>query len=144
MRPPLQIINLFSSYRIADCNDKIKQLSYSAIIEDAAMSGDNQQVKITLLLKANIHLLSVPATSNHIYKQPLPPQLATPTLQLHFLFFSSSTSNNATLLHSLTLPPLILKISSYSDALFEASHHRSCDSSLLRGKVRLIIYPALI
>ena len=113
-------------------------------MEDAAILGDSQQVKITSLLKANIYLLSVPATSNHIYKQLLPLQLAIPIFQLPLLSFSFSTSNNATLLHSLTLPPLILKISSYSNALFKALHRRSYDSSLLQGKIKLIIYPALI
>ena len=60
-------------------------------MENAAISDDNQQVKITLLLKANIYLLSVSVTSNYIYKQPLPPQLATfnsPITSLFFLLFN--------------------------------------------------------
>ena len=42
MRPPFQIINLSLSYKIADYNNKIKQLSYNAIIKDAAILSNNQ------------------------------------------------------------------------------------------------------
>jgi len=41
MHSPLQIINLSLNYRIADCNNKIKQLNYNAIVEDAIMLGNN-------------------------------------------------------------------------------------------------------